>query len=123
VAGAGHPPPLVVRAATAAVEELGLPGTLLGPFAREARFEDISTVLAPGDALVLYTDGVTEARRDGEIFGPERLERLLGARAGADAHAIADAVESGIERFGGAPDDDVALLVVSLVGVQARVSQ
>src|SRR3954468_5924105 len=112
VACAGHPPPFVVRA-DGAVEELGRPGTMLGPFAREAIFEDVSTVLRPTDALVLYTDGVTEARRDGSLFGEARLRAVLHDSAGWPAHRMADAIQSAVEDFGGAPDDDMALLVAS----------
>jgi PAS domain S-box-containing protein len=112
VACAGHPPPFVVRTG-GDVEELGRPGTLLGPFAREAIFEDVSTVLRPSDALVLYTDGVTEARRDGRLFGEARLREVLSQSAGTAAHCMADAIETAVEDFGGAPTDDMALLVAS----------
>jgi PAS domain S-box-containing protein len=112
VACAGHPPPFVVRT-EGAVEELGRPGTMLGPFAREAIFEDVSTVLRPGDALVLYTDGVTEARRDGSLFGEARLRAVLRETAGCPAHRMADAVQSAVEDFGGTPNDDMALLVAT----------
>jgi serine phosphatase RsbU (regulator of sigma subunit) len=112
VACAGHPPPYVVRA-DGRVEELGRPGTLLGPFAREAIFEDVSTVMHPSDALVLYTDGVTEARREGRLFGEARLRDLLHESAGAAAHCMADAIADAVEDFGGGPTDDMALLVAS----------
>src|SRR4051812_6338536 len=88
VACAGHPPPLVVRSG-GEVEQLGLPGTLLGPFARDAVFQNVSSVLEPRDALVLYTDGVTEARHHGDLFGEQRLREVLAQRAGAGAHCLA----------------------------------
>jgi serine phosphatase RsbU (regulator of sigma subunit)/PAS domain-containing protein len=116
---AGHPLPLIVGA-DGRVEELGRPGTLLGPFAGEARFVDATVTLAPGDALVLYTDGVTEARSEGRLFGDGRLRETLAGVAGSDAHAIADAIESAVLRFGGRPADDMAIVVASVVGVPVQ---
>jgi serine phosphatase RsbU (regulator of sigma subunit) len=61
---------------------------------------------------VLVTDGVTEATAADRATGPGRLEALLAAYAGAGAEAIAEAVErDAIESQGGAPRDDVAVLV------------
>jgi serine phosphatase RsbU (regulator of sigma subunit) len=120
VACAGHPPPLVVRT-SGSVEELGRPGTLLGPFAREAVFVDVSTVLETGDALVLYTDGVTDVRRDGVLFGESHLRDVLSASAGRGAHRMADAVDRALEQFGGSSSDDMALLVAGVA--QPRVRQ
>jgi sigma-B regulation protein RsbU (phosphoserine phosphatase) len=114
VATAGHPSPLVVRAG-GRVEELGRPGTLLGPFA-EVRVYDESAALAPGDALVLYTDGVTEARRDGEMFGEERLRALLAGLAGRPADELVEQVERAVVAHHGGPlDDDLALLALRVV--------
>jgi PAS domain S-box-containing protein len=110
-ASAGHPLPLALRRG-GAVEALGEPGTLLGPFPR-ARAHDASAELGPGDALVLYTDGATEARRDGAMFGEERLRALLGGLAGRSADEIAAAVEAAVVAHHGGPlADDLALLVV-----------
>jgi PAS domain S-box-containing protein len=111
VATAGHPCPLVVRAG-GRVEELGRPGTLLGPFPA-VRVHDESDRLAPGDALVLYTDGVTEARRDGEMFGEERLRALLSGLAGRSAGDLVEGVERAVVAHHGGPlDDDLALLAL-----------
>jgi sigma-B regulation protein RsbU (phosphoserine phosphatase) len=112
----------VVRA-DGEVEEAGLPGTLLGPFAREAIFEDVTTVMRPSDALVLYTDGVTEARRNGRLFGEVRLRGVLGDSAGLAAHRMADAIETAVEDFGGTPTDDMALLVASAAQAASRLRQ
>jgi serine phosphatase RsbU (regulator of sigma subunit) len=113
VASAGHPLPLLVRAA-GGVEPLGRPGTLLGPFA-EVRAHDAAADLAPGDALVLYTDGITEARSGLEMFGEDRLRGLLAGLAGRPAGEIARAVERAVVAHRGGPlGDDVALLVIGL---------
>jgi PAS domain S-box-containing protein len=108
ITAAGHPLPVVVRA-TGEVEVVGTPGSLLGivdvPELSEERID-----LGPGDALVLYTDGVTEADRSA---GPERLTALLADCAGADARAIAEAVErDALAAHGGPARDDVAVVVV-----------
>ncbi len=72
-ANAGHNRPLWYHAATGEVTELAAPGILLGAF-EEIELIEERLDLAPGDALVLYTDGVTEAANpDGEMFGEERL--------------------------------------------------
>jgi PAS domain S-box-containing protein len=114
VATAGHPPPLVLRAG-GGVEELGRPGTLLGPF-REVRVHEESTGLGPGDALVLFTDGVTEARRDGEMFGEDRLRALLAGMAGRPPAELVEEVERAVVAHHRGPlDDDLALLVLRVV--------
>jgi serine phosphatase RsbU (regulator of sigma subunit) len=108
---AGHPLPLVVRA-SGRVEEIGEPGTLLGVLPT-VRVTDHTTELAPGDAVVLYTDGVTEARRDGQIFGEERLGALLSRLAGRPAAEIAAAIEDAVVAFHRGPlDDDLAVVVI-----------
>jgi PAS domain S-box-containing protein len=110
-ASAGHPLPLVVRA-SGRVEELGEPGTLLG-LLPVVRVTDQSTELAPGDALVLFTDGVTEARCDGIMFGDDRLRGLLSGLAGRPAAEMAAAIEGAAIAFEGGPlADDLAVVVV-----------
>jgi PAS domain S-box-containing protein len=110
VATGGHPLPMVVRA-DGTVETVGTPGSLVG-ILEEPDVTEKSIDLAAGDALVLVTDGVTEATAADRATGPGRLEALLAAYAGAGAEAIAEAVErDAIESQGGAPRDDVAVLV------------
>jgi serine phosphatase RsbU (regulator of sigma subunit) len=113
VASGGHPPPLLLRA-DGGGEVVACPGTLLG-VEPDARSEDREVDLAPGDTLVLYTDGVTEARRDRPLT-PEDLAAALCASAPAGAAAVAREVvrlaEAGAE--GGTLRDDLAVLVVAL---------
>ncbi len=71
-----------------------------------------TVTLAPGDALVLYTDGAVEARRDGVMFGDEGLRDAI-AGAPPAAQPLADAIEDGGGRHvGGTMTDDLAVLVV-----------
>jgi PAS domain S-box-containing protein len=111
-ASGGHPLPLLLRA-DGSVEEIGYPGTLLG-VVPDPSFEDRSLALAPGDALVFYTDGVIEARgNNSHSLDEERLAELVGACAGADADAIAARVEdAAVAAANGSPRDDIAVLVL-----------
>jgi PAS domain S-box-containing protein len=115
VTAGGHPLPVVLRA-DGAVETVGTAGSLLG-IVDVPELTEESVELAPGDALVLYTDGVTEADRSA---GPERLTTLLAGVAGADARAIAEAVErDALAAHGGPARDDVAVVVVRATGAAA----
>jgi serine phosphatase RsbU (regulator of sigma subunit) len=107
----GHPLPYVVRA-DGRVEPFGEPGTLLGIF-EDPTLVDRATDLHEGDALVLYTDGVTDERHGDEEFGDARLRDTLALLAGADAQGIADGVVAAVESFrSGTAHDDIALLVI-----------
>jgi serine phosphatase RsbU (regulator of sigma subunit) len=116
---AGHIPPLLLNAEGSAT--LGRTGLPLG-ILEDAVWETGSAELAGGDALLLYTDGVTEAQaRDGVPFGQDRLlEAMHACRAGGDgpvdgADKLRDAVLAAVHRFvGDAPQfDDVTVMVVS----------
>jgi PAS domain S-box-containing protein len=111
----GHPPPLLVRG-DGTVEEAGTPGTLLGIY-EKVQLSDLSVDLRPGDAVVFHTDGVTEERREGRMFGEERLQELLRQSAGLSAAGIADRIERAVLEFTpGPPADDVAVIVLRLTG-------
>jgi serine phosphatase RsbU (regulator of sigma subunit) len=116
VASGGHPPPLLLRAEGDA-EVVPCPGTLLG-VERDARSIDQGIELAPGDTLVLYTDGVTEARRDRPLT-PEDLGAALRSSAPDGAAAVAREVVRLAEVGADAGlRDDLAVLVVALDPVQ-----
>lgn len=107
----GHPPPLILRD-DGHVEAACRTGTLIG-ILPELSLTDRSTHLAPGSTLVMYTDGVTEARGESGDFGEEAFRRLLAGCAGMDAAAIAERIESAVLEFqGGNPRDDIALIVL-----------
>jgi serine phosphatase RsbU (regulator of sigma subunit) len=111
LATGGHPLGLVLRA-DGSVETAGSPGTLLG-ILREVEISEERVLLRPGDALVLYTDGVVEASPADEALAPERLAVVLGALAGRDAGAIAEAIErKALEVQDGRLRDDVAVVVL-----------
>jgi len=111
----GHPRPLLVRAG-GAVEPLGLPGTMLGAD-RDVRLQDADAELAEGDALVLYTDGVTECVTPDGRFGFEQLGTLLGGLAATDAAGVTRAVlDATVAAPGHSSSDDVAVLVLRALG-------
>jgi serine phosphatase RsbU (regulator of sigma subunit) len=105
---AGHPMPMVVRT-TGRIEPVGVPGSVLG-WVDEVTLREVEFDLAGGESLVLYTDGVTEARTTGDAYGSEGLEELLRAAAGQDAAGIAARVDRAAAHAG-ALRDDVAVLV------------
>jgi serine phosphatase RsbU (regulator of sigma subunit) len=108
---AGHVQPLLVRADGTA-ELIGTFGTAVG-LVPVVRLECTQHRLAPGDALLVYTDGVTERRRGREQFGPERLLDVAAGLAGRSAGQVVATVREAVERFSADPlDDDVALLAV-----------
>lgn len=114
LANAGHERPILVPADGSSPIEVGESGPLVGAFGRLA-LQPTSLHLAPGDRLLLYTDGVTDAAsQQGERFGDERLLDVLSReRAGTAERLVASIVEA-LATFKGAaePADDVAMLVV-----------
>jgi len=118
-ANAAHNPPLIWRKLRHAVERLDAPGLLIG-LQSEADYGCEQIVLDPGDVLLCYTDGVTEASGlNGERFDEERLVKALEAacRSGASAQGILDQLFSRLDRFVGpdrALDDDASLVVLKV---------
>ncbi len=107
---AGHPPPLRRRDGVVqelASETVGLPLAVI-----DRPYEAVTVPLEPGDAVVLYTDGVSEARSPrGELYGAERVQKLLAAGP-ADVTALGDALLEDVRRFAdGRPMSDDLTLV------------
>jgi len=112
IARGGHPAPVLLKA-DGSVRGIGDPGRALGVF-DDPGLRQQEARLSPGDALVLYTDGVTEARSpDGGFFGEERLMSLLRACADLDASTLAGRIESAVLDFQeNCSRDDIAVLVL-----------
>ena len=106
----GHNPPLCVRR-DGQVERLHATATVLGVF-DDWRCELGRMTLSPGDRLVAYSDGVTEAVRDGEQFGEERLADVILQHPDASPEELISAVLGQVAEFGaGEQSDDLTLLV------------
>ena len=109
VAVGGHPLPIAIRADGRA-ELVGRPGSILG-WVPDPTLHDVTVDLAPGETLVLYTDGVSEARTEDGMLGDERLAEVLESVAGMPAAAVASRLERATMQVGN-PRDDVALVVL-----------
>lgn len=113
VALGGHPPPLLRRRG-GGVTAVGSPGTVLG-LLPEVEIEEAVVDLEPGDVLLVYTDGVTEARQGRDQFGEERLADVLDAAGGGSvlADRVADQVLSAVTEFTTERDDLAVLVMVA----------
>jgi phosphoserine phosphatase RsbU/P len=108
IASGGHPWPLLTSPGRPARLEGGT-GPLVGVIA-DARYDDRRLDLGPGDSLLLYTDGVTEARRGREFYGDDRLRDRVGV-GGRPPQAVVDDVLADVVAFsGGMPRDDIAIV-------------
>ncbi|MEP6625905.1 MAG: SpoIIE family protein phosphatase [Acidimicrobiia bacterium] len=110
VANAGHPSP-IVRPATTPAYDVPVSGPLLGVIP-SVTLDDYLLVLGPGDTLIAYTDGVTEARRDSELFGDERLRDLIDAHRQKGAHDLARTILTQARSFASRPCDDMVVLTI-----------
>jgi serine phosphatase RsbU (regulator of sigma subunit) len=110
-ASAGHPSPRIVLP-DGSTQALDAHGLVLGIDGGQ-EYPESYAELPPGASLVLYTDGLVEARRDGELYGDERLDALLAEQHGLSARALAAAVAESAREFAcGDLSDDLAVVVV-----------
>jgi sigma-B regulation protein RsbU (phosphoserine phosphatase) len=119
VASGGHPPALVTRA-DGRVEPLHTPrGQLIG-ILPDAHIAVTTTRVTAGDAVLLYTDGIIEARdADGEQVGEEHLAGLAAGFAGRSADAIVSTIAAELAGLGDRLTDDTALLVLTVPPAEA----
>ena len=123
VSSAGHPNPLVVRT-DGRVEALTEVGGILGLF-EDVDIAQEQVSLEAGDLLVLYTDGVLEARdRNGEFYGESRLMDLLASAPARPPDEVAERIENAVMAFqDDTPRDDIAILVVGIDNAAAAVQE
>ena len=113
---AGHNAPLLVTATEVLRLETG--GMVLGMF-EHATFEEEAVTLAPGDVVVAFSDGVSEAMNEAdEEYTDERLIAAVHANRGSSPEALLDALLADVHRFCGdaSPNDDVTMVVVRYDG-------
>ena len=113
VAVAGHPAPLVVRA-DGEVEQPAVTGRLAGVIRHDDPYEEVGFELLSGDAMVLFSDGIYEAKGPRGLYGMDRLRKVLARYAGSGAVPMCEAIEQDVvEHLGGHGHDDMTALVVS----------
>jgi PAS domain S-box-containing protein len=114
-ASGGHPLPLVLRGGSGSGSgEVGAPGTLLG-IVPDPDLEDSRVTIRPGEALVLYTDGVTDSAAPERIWSSAELVEAVGPPVGLDADTIAERVmQTALSGARGEPRDDIAILVLKV---------
>ena len=114
LASAGHEPPWLVPGDGGPIRTVGEPGVLMGAFDKVSPPE-IETTLEPGDRLLFYTDGVTDAvGPSGERFGDARLIATMEAARDGTAHDLVAAARAAVETFqaGAEPADDLTIIAV-----------
>jgi serine phosphatase RsbU (regulator of sigma subunit) len=115
-ADGGHPPALLRRVDTRRTERLGATGPLLGAVPH-AEYGELEVGLRLGDMVLLYTDGVTEARRGVRLFGEGRVRRVL--RRTPTARECLDSLLDAVKSYADGPlKDDAAALAVRRVGLK-----
>lgn len=111
IGSAGHPLPVKISA-DGAVRTVGTLGSILGMLDDHHSADDFIE-LQPGDRIVLYTVGVTEARREREFFGEDRVVEVVLRTANADARTTADALlDAAVDFQSGTTRDDIAIVVL-----------
>ena len=116
LANAGHPPPVLIRG-SGAVEVLHLEGGQVVGVLPTAFFGAAALRLAPGDTLLLYTDGLVEGRVDhGARYDEKALHRFLTELAPTTAVDAVSAVRALLDGFGTVLDDDTAVLALTVTG-------
>ncbi|OIO04003.1 MAG: hypothetical protein AUJ49_03750 [Desulfovibrionaceae bacterium CG1_02_65_16] len=122
VASAGHNPPLLLRAGGDA-QYLPTHGEPVAGAMEGVTYTTDTLTLAPGDTLLLYTDGVTEAMSpDNELYGEPRLMALAPELTGRDTREVCARVERGVRAFaaGAEQSDDITLLALRFLGAGAN---
>jgi serine phosphatase RsbU (regulator of sigma subunit) len=113
VAVAGHPAPLVLRA-DGSIEEPQVRGRLAGVIQHGEQYDETTVRLHVGDAMILFSDGIYEARGSRGLYGMDRFRRLLEPYAGTGAHALCEAIEQDVvEHLGGHGHDDMTAVAIA----------
>jgi len=117
LASGGHPLPLILRA-RGTIERAGKSGTLLG-ILPDVKIREETISLAPGDAIVMFTDGVNEARGPDGEFGEDGIRKILAGNVGATAQQLASAVAGAAASIQKSVRDDIAVVVLRVPPISA----
>lgn len=115
-ANAGHNLPLLYRNKNRQIETLAKGGIAMG-VVKNAKYEEFTMQMEPGDELLLYTDGVTEAfSTSGEAFSETRLKTSFQIAKGTTSNRVLDEIESSIDAFrkGEPPSDDLTMVLLQM---------
>lgn len=112
VASAGHHLP-VLRHADGAIAEIGHTGSMLGML-EEHHTTDVTVELSAGETLVLYTDGIVEARRGGQLLGEERLFEVIALRSSSSRDLADELIRLAVDFQNGVTHDDIAVVVMTV---------
>jgi serine phosphatase RsbU (regulator of sigma subunit) len=113
IASAGHPLPLILRG-DGSVAQLGEPGSVLG-LDPNPSLSDHRAKLAPGDTILVYTDGLTDAFAPYRIVEPAELQSILRSCAGQKPRQLIAAIEHSLLTYDGLePRDDIAILALQV---------
>lgn len=118
--GAGHPPPVLLRAG-GDLETLDYRGPVIG-FGSDLSYGQKELRLGPGDKIILYTDGLTENRgRDGRPFGRDTFYKILREFGRRPVEELVGGLHAEVQAFlkGVRPDDDISLMGVEYTGAAA----
>lgn len=114
----GHPAPLLI-APGSPPREVDAPSYLVGAV-ETATYDDMRLDLPPGTTLLLYTDGITEARHDAEQYGDERLGRFVHDNVDRPAALLQSLLDDVVAFQGGDPKDDIALVALRVPDLDRR---
>ncbi len=120
-AAAGHPPSILHRRRRREIEELGDNGLILGPFP-EAVYPLTTRAVEAGDRVIMYTDGITEARNGSRVFfGDDEFKNVITDHKDLSAEPFVERLIQGLffwtgKNSGDSLDDDVTLLVIDRTG-------
>ena len=117
-AAAGHPPMLLLR--NGIVTEVSENGLMLAVL-ESADFTQLTMALVPGDRLILYTDGILEARNvQGQLFGEDRLHTIAKQAAALDPTEAANQIISAVQGWSQIQDDDLTIIVCDFEREESR---
>ncbi|WP_246047585.1 PP2C family protein-serine/threonine phosphatase [Leptospira ilyithenensis] len=115
ISSAGHPNPLIYNGDDSKFSFLNLKGSILG-WRESFQFQNWTQTITKGDRYFFYTDGVTEARADGKLFGESNLLRLLKKTKSKDIQAVAEVVQEEITKYSDKElKDDVTYVIIEII--------